>query len=122
MHFEPLFVGKDLELIESLVYDPNLAPSFDIMRGCLVWQDERPAGLSPTGRESLIDLWCARSFLHQGRDFSEHRLDPEYFRKIWERALSQAFKWPGFNRLTLTEADKTYYESELKKSAKVEDY
>jgi len=122
MHFEPLFTGKDLKLIESLVFDPNLTPSFDIMRSCLVWQDERPAGLSPTGSESLIDLWCARSFLHQGRDFSDHRLDPEYFRKIWERALRQDFQWPGFNRLTLTEADKVFYESELKKLSESADY
>jgi hypothetical protein len=110
MEFEPLFTGEDLGLIESLVFDPSLKPSYDEMRNCLVWADERVEGLTPAAYEHLCDLWIARSFLHRGLDFSTHKLDPDYFRVIWERACRQGFRWPGFHRLSLSEEDRAYYE------------
>jgi hypothetical protein len=114
MDSEPLFKdADDLRQIESLVFDPNLEPSYDIVKGCLVWSDERPKTLTPAGYESLYDLLVARSFLHRGLDFSAYDLSPDYFRKVWDKALAQGFKWPGFNRLTLSEKDKAYYEQEL---------
>ncbi|HEY9870482.1 MAG TPA: hypothetical protein V6D08_15060 [Candidatus Obscuribacterales bacterium] len=113
MDGEPVFTGNDLRLIESLEYNPSLEPSFDALRACLVWRDEEPSGLTPAGHEALRDLWIARSFLHRGLDFSVHPLDPEYFRNIWNRALRQGFKWPGFNRLSLNARDKAYYEEML---------
>ncbi len=114
MDLEALFTGNDLKLIESLQYDSGLKPCFDIMRDCLIWTDERPDGLTPAGYESLIDLWIARSFIHQGKDFSSHSLDPQYFEDIWKRAQAQGFKWSGFNRLILSEEDKEFYEREKK--------
>jgi hypothetical protein len=117
MDEEPLFAGNDLRLIESLVYNPDLKPSYSYMRDHLVWQDERPDGLTPEGYESLCDLFIARSFVQRGREFSSHPLDPEYFAKVWKRALAQAFRWPGFNRLRLSEQDKTYYEQMTKDAA-----
>ena len=113
MDTELLFEGDDLRLIESLSFVPSLKPSFDNMRDCLVWPDERPNGLTPSGFEALCDLLIARSFLHRGLDFSTYRLSPEYFRKVWEKALAQGFRWPGFHRLTLSEEDKEYFEQML---------
>jgi hypothetical protein len=114
MSSEPLFTGNDLSLIESLVYNPTLEPKFDGMRDCLFWADEEPDGLTSDGYDTLIDLWAARSFLHKGRDFSTYKLSPDYFRLIWERALAQGFRWPGFNRLTLSDADRIFYDKHLK--------
>jgi hypothetical protein len=106
------FCGKDLEIIESLVYQPELKPAYDLMRDALIWADERPEGLSREGYEKLIDLWAARSFIHKGTKFSDWTLDPEYFGKVWEEAISEEFEWPGFNRLKLSQQDEQYYESQ----------
>jgi hypothetical protein len=109
MDLEPLFTGKDLELIESLVYDPELEPSYDILRGCLAWMDEgQRLPLTNQGHDNLTDLIAARSFIQEGRDFSEWTLGPDRFRLIWERSIKQGFRWPGFKRLTLSESDKAY--------------
>lgn len=117
MELESLFTGNDLRLIEALQYDPALKPCFDVMRDCLIWTDERPDGLTPAGYEALIDLWIARSFIHQEKEFSSHTLDPQYFEAIWKRAQAQGFNWPGFNRLTLSDEDKEFYEHEKKSAA-----
>jgi hypothetical protein len=103
------FCGKDLEIIESLVYQPELRPEYDLMRDALIWSDERPEGLSREGYEKLIDLWAARSFIHKGKDFSDWPLDPEYFGQVWKEAISGGFQWPGFNRLNLSQQDEQYY-------------
>ncbi|MBP0011480.1 MULTISPECIES: hypothetical protein [unclassified Roseofilum] len=105
------FSGENLELIEALVYDPTLKPDYDIMRDSLVWPDERPQGLDPDAYEKLIDLWIARSFIHKGISFSDHRLDPEYFERVWKEAREQGFQWPGFHRLHLSEPDREFYEN-----------
>jgi hypothetical protein len=107
------FHGKDLEIIESLIYQPELEPAFDVMRGALVWIDERPDGLSSKGYEKLIDLWIVRSCIHRGISLSDGTLDPEYFEKAWSEARAQKFSWPGFNRLKLSEEDRIYYMKEL---------
>lgn len=113
METEPLFADRDLGLIESLEYNPELKPRFDHMRECLVWSDEEPSGLTPSGYDALCDLWIARSFLHRGLDFSTYEFSPDYFRTIWDRAIAQGLRWPGFNRLTLNEEDRDYYEKML---------
>ena len=122
MVIEPLFTGNDLKLIEALEYNPDLKPGYDLIKSCLVWKDERPVGLTPAGYETLCDVWIARSFIHRGVDFSTDKLDPKYFRDIWNRALNQKFKWPGFKRLALNEEDKAYFEHELQRLAAGEEY
>lgn len=104
--------GNDLTLIESLEYDSSLEPRFDTFRACLVWRDEEPAGLTPAGYEALCDLWIARANLYHGLELSEP-CDPDYFREAWNQAMAQGLKWPGFNRLSLNEKDKAYYEQML---------
>ncbi len=109
MDNEPIFKGKDLELIESLVLDATLEPKFCSFRDYLHWDDELPKGITPDGYDALCDLWIARSFIHRGLDFSAHPIDPEYIKQFWDRALKQNFKWTGFQRLSLSENDKAYY-------------
>ncbi len=109
MELEPLFKGQDLTLIESLVYNPELLPAYDMIKNCLIWEDERPEGLTSAGYESLCDLWIARSFFHRGLDPSAHALDPQYFKNVWQRALAQGFNWPGFKRMSLSQEDRQYY-------------
>ncbi len=76
------------------------------MKDALVWEDERPDGLSLHGYEKLCDLWIARSFIHRKIPFSNWKLDPEYFEKVWLEATKQGFKWLGFNRLNLSDRDR----------------
>lgn len=113
MQLEPLFTGKDLSLVESLEFNAELKPGYDLIKSCLVWTDERPDGLTPEAYENLCDLLIARSFIHRGVDFSAHKLDPVYFKNIWERALNQGFRWTGFQRLKLSDEDLAYYEKML---------
>jgi len=123
MDLEPLFTGRDLELIESLVYDPELEPSYDILRGCLAWMDEgQRLPLTTEGHDNLTFLIAARSYIQEGRDFSEYIIAPDHLRLIWERALKQGFRWPGFKRLTLSEADKAYLELNREREADGIDY
>ena len=122
MSDEFVFSGNDLKLIESLVYDPSLEPSYEFLKGCLVWEDERPSGLTPDAYDILCDLWIARSLLHRGLSLADHPLDPQYCEDIWQRALKQGFSWPGFNRLILNDKDKLYYESQLLSAQGAEDY
>ena len=107
------FNDRDRALVEALQYDPAAEPSFELLKGCLIWVDERADGLTSDGYERLCDLWIARSFLHRCEPFSSHPLDPEYFGRVWEEALNDKIRWPGFQRLTLSAADKAYYDAEL---------
>jgi hypothetical protein len=110
------FSGKDLELIEALDYQPELEPSYEVIKDALIWEDERPSGLSTDGYEKLCDLWIARSFIHREIPFSNWSLDPKYFENVWSEAIKQGFKWSGFNRLILSKNDKDYY---MKKRSEV---
>lgn len=116
LHDMNYFKGKDLELIESLVYNPHSKPSYDFMKDCLIWEDERPEGLSPRGYENLCDLWIVRSYIHQGLPPSKWGLDPKYFQSLWSRAIKQDFRWSGFLRLKLSKSDREYYDKERLKS------
>ncbi len=113
---EPIFTGNDLVLIESLVLDSSLKPSYSAMRSHLMWADEMSDGLTAEGYEALCDLWIARSFIHLGLDFSSHPLEPEYISNFWKRALEQKIKWTGFERLVLNEEDRSYYDSMIEKA------
>jgi len=110
---EPLFKGKDLKLIESLVYDSSSEPNYESFKGCLVWPDESPNDITMDGFEKLSILWAVRSLFHQGLTIADHPLDPEYCRNIWERANQEIPGWPGFKRLTLNDKDKAYFEQRL---------
>jgi hypothetical protein len=106
----PVFNARDLRLIEDLGYNPDLEPSFDEIKGCLVWEDERPSGLTPEGYERLCDLWIIRGYIH--REVSPHQwgIDPSsgYFQDLWKQAQTEQIKWSGFRRMKLSSKDRHY--------------
>ena len=111
MHFE--FVGKDLELMKSLKYDPELKPNYESIKGCLIWEDERPIGLSSEAYRAVGSLLIARSLLHQDLTLDAHPINPELCKKLWAHAQQQISNWPGFKRLTLSDEDRNYLEKEI---------
>jgi hypothetical protein len=116
------FSDGDKEKVEALVYDSSLKPSFEVIKSCLIWKDECPPDLTPEGYERLCDLWIARSFIHQNRAFSDWEIDPSYFEKVWTKAREEGIKWPGFNRIELTTADREYLYENLRSLEKEDDY
>ena len=115
---QPLFSERDLRLIEALEYRPELEPAFDEIKACLIWEDERPVGLTPAGYESLCDLWIVRSYIHRGVPCAEWGIDPAsgYFQEVWARAQAHPIGWPGFRRMQISEKDRAYLERCLKES------
>ncbi|MFZ6781414.1 hypothetical protein ACO0LD_31710 [Undibacterium sp. Ji83W] len=104
--------NKDAELFRSLVLDADEEPTFDLLKYCLTWPDERPIGrLSTEGSEFLSDLWIVRGFIHRSLPKDQWGLDPLYFEEVWEFGLANFEQWPGFKRLVLSENDKTYLTS-----------
>lgn len=102
------FSDHDLQLIEALEYDPGLTPAFESIKSCLVWKDEIPENLSDDGYEKMYDLLIARSFFHEGQPFSSFPLSPTRFEDVWAAVQTVPFRWPGFNRMTLNDADRRY--------------
>jgi hypothetical protein len=104
----------DLSCFERLVFDESLEPSFEYMKSCLTWGDERPTGLSKDGLEFLYDLWIVRGFIHRSIAEKDWGLDPEYFKHVWEYGLNIVPQWPGFKRLVLTGQERQYLEDSLR--------
>lgn len=109
-----LFSDRDQKLIEDLEFDETLTASFEALKGCLIWEDERPDGLTSEGYECLCDLWIARSFIHRNLPSSDWGLDSDHFQRIWNEALKAKIDWPGFKRLKLNDGDRRYLEMCLK--------
>jgi len=104
----------DRVALQELVFDPGSEPSFELMKACLVWPDERPARISKEGYELIGDLWIARGYLHRDVPPEQWGLDPAYFQAVWSYALLDVPGWPGFRRLELSEADRAYLVRSLK--------
>jgi hypothetical protein len=115
------FTPQDREKLEQLVVDPECEPSYELLKSCLVWPDERAAGLTKEGYELLCDLWIVRGFIHNGVLPDKWGLDPAYFREVWQNALVDVPGWPGFKRLELSEHDREYLSKSVKEAA-TEDY
>lgn len=109
----------DREAIGRLAYDPNAAPSFEVLKHCLVWPDERPTNISPAGYELLNDLWIVRGFMHRKLPRSEWGLDPAYFEQVWDFAQRELPQWPGFKRVVLADHDRAYLEECLRTSPRI---
>jgi hypothetical protein len=109
----PLFSERDRGLIEASNYDPNLKPNFNPLSSLLFWDDEWPCNISPQAHDVLNALWLARALQYYDYKLSTDLLDPQYFRSVWDKAVASGLKWPGFNRLHLSEQDRQYYLAEL---------
>ena len=105
-----LFSDRDRAIVEGLRYDPAAQPSFELLKGCLVWTDEHPDNLTSEGYSIMCNLWAARSYLHRGEPM------PERLYTVWEQAQGEGLRWVGFQRLTLSAEDKEYYEVSLRES------
>jgi len=113
------FNKEDLALIENLKYDPNLKPSYDLIKGCLVWPDEIPSGLSSEGLFLLGYVLPARGLIQKNIPFNSKnhavtRVFGSQLEKAWNLVLSNNLKWPGMRRLNLSAEDMEY----LKKNEK----
>ncbi len=113
---------NDRHTIEQLAYNPELEPSFDVIKSCLIWDDERPDGVSSQGYELICDLWIIRSFIHRDIPKEDWGLDPEYFLKRWAMIKDLDLKWPGFKRMELSEAESRFYEKKLKELSNISEY
>jgi hypothetical protein len=77
MRFSP----TDRDTLQRIDFDPTAEPSFEIMKACLVWPDERPERISSEGFELLGDLWIVRGFVHRqvpGQLAAEPQLQVEW--------------------------------------------
>ena len=108
-----LFSERDRSLIEASTYDPSLKAKFNPLSSFLFWDDEWPRNISPEGQDVLNALWLARTLLYYDYKLSTDLLDPDYFRAVWEKAIASGIKWPGFNRLKLSDQDRQYFHDEL---------
>jgi hypothetical protein len=96
------FIRNDKELLAALVIDDDARPSFDLPLQCLVWPDERPAGLSRMGYDLLCELWRIRAYIHRGLSPTKWGLNPIHSLGIWSAAQADQVRWPGFARLILS--------------------
>ena len=110
----PYFSDRDRAIVESLTYDPAATPGFELLKGCLVWADERPDGLTSEGWDRLTDLWAARSFMHRGEPFTDKQFGGRQYEKAWNQALREGIRWPGFLRVELSPEDRAYLENCLR--------
>jgi hypothetical protein len=69
-----LLSPTDRSTIEACVFDGSCLPSYEWVRGCLIWPDERPdsvLGMHGFGYELLGDLWTGRGLIHRGCQSSD---------------------------------------------------
>jgi hypothetical protein len=96
---------SDREAVERLSFEPDSEPSFDVVKSCLIWNDEKPPGLSYEGQKLLGRLWAVRSLIHRHIPESQWPEGPRNFLPIWQELLRGGLKWTGFRRLTLSDRD-----------------
>jgi hypothetical protein len=101
----PYFSDRDRAAVEACVFDPDALPSYEAIKGCLVWADERPTNITSEGYDKLCDLWIARSYVHRGLPMRDQ------FRDAWEQAQREGIRWPGFHRVSISAEDRQYYEA-----------
>jgi hypothetical protein len=108
----------DRALIEGATFNPALRPSFEVIKSCLIWEDERPRELSRNGSQFIARLWVVRSFIHQGIPPERWGVDPTPFENAWRAAQGAGLRWPGFMRLTLSQEDARYFKMSLDAAAR----
>jgi hypothetical protein len=122
MSNECRFSERERRLLRSLVMSSSAEPSFEMMKSCLIWQDECPEKMSGDGLSLLGDLWATRGFIHRKVPEERWGLGPDYFRRVWAYALEDIPEWPGFRRMKLSEKDQRYLEESLREMEGATDY
>lgn len=114
-----MILKSDIDALGKLTLDPTAQPSFELLKCCLIWPDERPPErLSSAGQELLSDLWIVRGFINRSVPHDEWGLDPVYFRETWNFGLSNVAGWPGFQRLTISYVERACLEFGMTRSPK----
>lgn len=116
------FTPADRDSLQGLLFDATAQPSFELMKACLVWPDERPPHISKEGYELLGDLWIVRGYIHKNVPADHWGLDPVYFQEVWRQARNDVPDWPGFKRLVLSAADSAYLAKCIGETSANEDY
>jgi hypothetical protein len=96
----------------AALLDPDAAPGYEPLKGCLIWPDEYVEGLSRSGWELLGDLFVARALLHSGRSIAAWPGGSERLERVWETALAAGLPWTGFTRIELTAGQQAFLEAE----------
>jgi hypothetical protein len=117
-----LFAESDRRALQGLRRDPSAQPSFELIKSCLIWPDERPITISNNGYTLLGGLWIVRGFIHRNIPSDRWGLDPGYFQELWRNALAEVPEWPGFGRLTLSPTDQEYLALCLRQASESVDY
>lgn len=105
----------ELRLLNGLEMQADAEPQFDLLKYCLVWEDERPSvPMSSQGTELLTDLWIARGFIHREQPAKKWGRDGTYFPEVWEYGRRMVPGWPGFRRIALSDVDRQYLAKSLK--------
>ena len=105
--------AADRALVEALAFDARADVAYDAITACLVWADEVPSGLTSAGYETVRDLLGARGYLHRGIPFDAWDRGRTERVELWNAALAQGLRWPGFRRLTLTHDQRALLERHL---------
>lgn len=103
----------DRALVEALVFDADAEVSYHAIAACLVWADEVPAGLTPGGYETIRDLLVARGFIHRGLVIEDWDRGATERANLWNAALEEQLRWPGFRRLALTREQRAMLDRHL---------
>lgn len=103
----------DRTLVEGLVFDAAANVSYNAITACLVWADEVPAGLTPVGYEAVRDLLAARGFIHRGIPIEDWDRGWTDRADLWNAALGECLRWPGFQRLALTRDQRSLLDRHL---------
>jgi hypothetical protein len=116
------FSLEDAKLLNSLVYQPDFKPSYDMVQNLLTWKDERPTGISDDGMDKLINLWIARSYIHDDRPFSSDVFGGKHLEEAWSKSKDEIPNWPGYQRLNLSTEDREYLDNERRSLEENDDY
>lgn len=105
------FSKSEIREINKLTYKPELKPIYQILRMYLEWADECPNPCNMRLYDKLIVLWIARAFFYHDINYPMPVLNKteRYYRKTWDKAIEQDINWPGFKRLSLSEAERKFY-------------
>jgi hypothetical protein len=107
------FIRNDKELLAALVFDHDARPSCDMALSCLVWPDERPAGLSRMGHDLMCELWRIRGYIHRGLSPMKWGPNSVHALSIWYAAQTDQVRWPGFARLILSPEDRCLFDASV---------
>ena len=109
----------DRNALEALRFDAEATPGYELLKGCLIWADERTDHLSSEGRDYLTGLWAARHRIHVGQPTDAWGFNPErgaYMLAAWNHAIVTRLRWPGMRRIALSAADRAYLEQSEKEA------